>query len=288
MNKLRTMLQQEILDPAAGGGGGSGYDFRNDLPEDIRKDPVFDSIKAKDAKEAFGLLGKGYVHAQRMIGTNRLPKPQKDWTPDKWAAFNKELGVPDDHTQYGTPEFKFRDGVKIVPEKLDGYKKLFKELGLRPDQAAKLQEEYFKDVDGAAGQYESERTSAKARTEAAIKEKYGDQYEAKIDIGRSVIKKYGSETLLQSLAQSGAMDNPDVIDFIVKVGEDMMEDTSNGDGSPLPIGNRAKAMQEIGNMKTDKEVQEAMNNRNHPGHKAMVEKWLSLHKVAYPDQTVSN
>ena len=258
----------------------AAYDFRATLPEDIRADPVFDSIKPKDANEAMALLGKGYVHAQRTIGQARLPKPQKDWKPEQWQAFNKEVGVPEKPEGYETPKVALPKGMELVPDKINGYKKLFHEIGLRPDQAAKLQEFYFTDVVNAHTEQETLRTTTRAQSEAALREEFGDKYDAKLDISRSVIKKFGSEGLIAKLEESGMSNDPDMVRLLSKVGESIMDDSAAGNGDGLPIGERTTASNELNRLKTDTEFMQALNSRSNPGHRAAVERWHALHRAA--------
>lgn len=288
MNKPHFALFDVMTDPPAGGGGGGGggdggakpYDFRPSLPEDIRADPLWDTLKPKDDKEFLQLVTKGYVHAQKMVGTNRLPVPQKDWKPEQWASFNKALGVPDKADGYTTPEVKLHEGLEINAEQLGVYKKLFHELGLRPDQAAKLQEFYFNDISTKYGAEQSAKKTAQADAMRTLTEEYGDQTQGKLELAQSVVKKFGSEELVKAMSDSGFGNNPAFVKMMVTLGESLMDDHAGGGGDGLPVGTRAAAVQEIEKLKIDKDFQAAMNDRQNPGHAAAVKKWLDLHTAA--------
>jgi hypothetical protein len=278
-------------DPNAGGGGsgsllnggtggGGGVDWRADLPEDIRADPSLATFKAKDHKEALGVIAKSYIHAQKLVGVDKIAKPNDKWTPEQWKAFNKEMGVPETHDKYSVPKFEFAEGLTLDEKKLDGYKKIFHEAGVTPKQAEKIMVAYFADVNGDfTGRAESQKAAMLSATNE-LKQEFGDKYDAKLDIARSVLKKYGSDTLLQKLESSGLANDPEVVRMFAKLGEGMMEDRAGGSGDGLILQEATQANQEINRLKSDADFQTALNTRGHAGHKAAVEKWLDLHKAA--------
>ncbi len=263
-----------------GGGGGGGVDWRADLPEDIRSDPSLASFKAKDHKEALGAIAKSYIHAQKLVGVDKIAKPNDKWTPEQWKAFNKEMGVPETHDKYGVPKFEFAEGLTLDEKKLDGYKKIFHEAGVTPKQAEKIMAAYFADVNGDfVGRAEASKTSM-ATAVTQLKQEFGDKYDAKLDVARSVLKKFGSDTLLQKLEASGLANDPEVVKMFAKLGEGMLEDGAGGSGDGLILQEATQALQEINRLKGDPEFQKQLNNRADPGHKAAVEKWLQMHQAA--------
>jgi hypothetical protein len=294
MNNPHSILRDIINPPADGGAGGGGggnpppgghYDFRPTLPEDIRNDPVWDPIKVKDANEFQATLAKGYVHAQKTIGTARLPVPQKDWKTEDWAKFNKAIGVPETPDGYQMPKLELAKGLELIPESLAKYKKLFHEMGLRPEQSSKLMEFYLTDINTDFTTREQAKVTAQTEGMNVLKQEFGDKVNVKIDLARAVLKKHGSEGLLKAMTDTGLTNNPDMVKFLAVIGEGMMEDGAKGDGTGLPVGERTVATQEIARLRADGEFQKRLNDRSNPGHADAVEKWLNLHKVAAGPQT---
>ena len=70
-------------------GGGGEPSFRDSLPEDLR-----DHASLKDFNDV-GSLAKSFVHAQSMIGSDKINLPTDKSTPEQWSQFYKELGRPD-------------------------------------------------------------------------------------------------------------------------------------------------------------------------------------------------
>lgn len=263
-----------------GGAGGGGVDWRADLPEDIRADPSLATFKAKDHKEALGVIAKSYIHAQKLVGVDKIAKPNDKWTPEQWKEYHRAIGVPETHDKYGVPEFKFADGLTLDKEKFTKYQQLFHKAGLTPAQAKILSEGYFSDVNTDFTQSREAQNLAIKQAEATLRQEFGDKYDAKLDIARSVVKKFGSDTLLQKLESSGLANDPEVVKLFAKLGEGMLEDSAGGSGDGLILQEATQAIQEINRLKGDKDFQAQLNTKNHPGHKAAVQKWLDLHTAA--------
>ena len=267
---------------AAGGAGDQPPAWLNSIPEDIRGDASFKTVKAKDANEALAAIGRMHVNAQKMLGRPVLAKPQDNWTPEQHKAFFKELGVPDTLDKYTTPEFKFNEGLAIVPEQLEGWKKTFQEVGILPKQAEAIMKKYFEEVNGehtAKGQASAQTAEA---NKAELRGEFGDAYEAKIDIANTALRNFADEKFIDFVEQNGLAGDPSLVKFLVKIGEQTMEDRAGGDG-PGNIGTGpGAALTTIGELKIDKEFQTALNTRTHAGHKAAVDRWTKLHQQAFP------
>lgn len=287
-----TMHHDSIMGGGGGGGGEGGksgdgggnptpFDFRSLLPEDIRKDALFDVLKPKDQAEAIALLGKGYAHAQRSLGTARLEAPNEKWTDKEWDKFYAALGRPETPDKYEVPEFKFAEGLAIIPEKLAAYKAHMHKLGFTPKQVKGMMEFYFKDVNEAHVAAQSEEARLRAQAESTLKEKFGDKYEANMDIARAVLKKHGSESFVEFMNSSGLGNHPEFVQFMVKVGTMLHEDhATDGGDRGLPLGKRAQAEMDLAKFKGDPEKMKALNDRYHAGHKAALDEWTALHRAA--------
>lgn len=264
-----------------GGGAGTAADWRATLPAEIRGEACLATFKAKDTGEALAQIAKGYVHAQRLIGTEKIQKPRDNWTPEQWKGFYKDLGVPETPDKYAVPEVKLADGLTLVPEKIEAYKKIFHDAGLTPRQVDKVMRAYLEDTNA---DFTGRQTAAQAQLAKAVvdlKAEFGDKYNAKLDIARSVLKKFGSDTLLQKLEASGMANDPEVVKLFARLGEGMLEDRANGNGTGgLDLEESTQALQEINRLKGDSEFQKALGTRTDPGHRAAVDKWMALHTAA--------
>ena len=64
-------------------------DWRSGLPEDVAGDPSLADIKDVSS------LAKSYVHAQRMVGRDKVSIPQEGAGEDEWNSFYDRLGRPE-------------------------------------------------------------------------------------------------------------------------------------------------------------------------------------------------
>lgn len=266
-----------ILDPGAGNPPGNPpADWRLSIPEDIRT-----HASLKDIKD-IPSLAKSYVHAQTLVGSEKVLKPRPDWKPEQWGAFYDSVGRPPTTDGYKFGEDVIPKEATVDPEKLKNVQKLFHDNGLTPNQASAVMKYYMDSITTAEKTTSEQRTSAQMAATNALKKEYGDSYDSKIEIAKSVVHKFGDQEFLQSLEETGLGNDPRLVRMFIKLGEAMLDDTARGSSSGLIVTNEISAQQEINSLKLDKEFTAALTDRNNPAHKTAVEKWTKLHEVGYP------
>lgn len=254
------------------------------LPEDIRAEPSLATIKDVPT------LAKSYVHAQKLIGAKRLVAPQENWNGQQWDEFFDAVGRPKAATEYEVPTIPDLDpDVKIDDAQRTATLGELHKLGLTKKQAAGVLSLYLKSIDGQVkGAKTKMRTEADAGTNA-LKQEWGDKFDANVDVARSVIKKFAgdkADELVKWLDASGMGNNVHLARLLFSVGKAVQEDHRRGGGTgDLPMGDQARATQEIEQLRLDKNFQEALGSANHQGHRAAVERWVNLHAAAYPGKS---
>lgn len=157
------------------------------------------------------------------------------------TAKKPEDGKADEGKASGAPEkyedFKLPEGFQVDQPVLEEAQALFKEAGLSQDQAQKL-------VDMWTGRQKAmQEGNAKAWTDLregwvkeakADKEFGGQKFDANLGKAKAALKAFGSPKLYEALEFSGMGDHPEVIRFLVKVGEAVGEDK-------LHIGNAGQS-----------------------------------------------
>ena len=84
--------------------------FVDTLPEDIRSESSLQNFT--DA----GQLAKSYIHAQRMVGADKMPVPTKNFTDDDWKETFTKLGVPASPDKYDV-NYNLQEGATDQPVK---------------------------------------------------------------------------------------------------------------------------------------------------------------------------
>ena len=75
-------------------------DWKAGLSDELRADKSLENIKDISS------LAKSYIHAQKLVGADKIPVPNKHATEQDWDAVYKRLGRPDtpDGYKYNLPE----------------------------------------------------------------------------------------------------------------------------------------------------------------------------------------
>ena len=277
---MKLKFNHILLEPAAGGtgaaGGGTPPDWRASLPEDIRGEASLATIPS------VAELAKGYVHAQRLVGTDKIPAPQKTWQKAQWDEFFGKIGRPAEPGAYKFSDVKVESGVAVDQEKLTALRAKFHEIGLTNDQADQIYKYYLGSIDATA---QSEKNAAQSRQQAAIntlKQEFGADFDNNVALAKAVVQQHGSPELVQFLNESGLGDHPQLVKFLYRVSKITAEDTARSGTSPTALTGAPQAKAEIDKVVNDPEFMKAMNDRTHPGHKAAVDRWMRLHSIAYP------
>ena len=260
-----------LLDAPASSENNPLSTWRDSLPEDIRNDPSLQSFKDVDG------LAKSYIHAQKMVGSEKTSIPRDDWTDSDWAGHYDKLGRPDTYENYKNP-----DGVEAD---LTDSKKALYEAGLSSRQADTVLAHFNEMREGllAESDQKFEQNVNEAREE--LTKEYGRDAAHKLDVAKGVLQKFGSQELIDQLNDSGMGNNVELIKALVNVGDLIIEDDVRGGRSTIALDSNNNALSEINVLKGDNTFIEKLNNRNAIGHKEAVERWQHLHAVAFAENS---
>lgn len=253
-------------------------DWKATLSEDIRGDASLATIADVPS------LAKGYVSAQKMIGTKRLEEPQPTWKEDQWNNFYKALGRPETPDKYTVPKVTLPEGLKLEDTRLAKAKETLHKLGLTDKQASGVLQHYFDDLGGSYKAATDARAAEKLAAENQLKAEWGDKFKAQMDMAKSVVSHFGGEDFVKYLDESGYGNDPQLTKFLAKVGAKMMEDTAAGDKGGFKVLDSTKAKQEITNLYGDKAFMAAWMSKENPGHQAAVEKMVELQRLASAEE----
>lgn len=213
--------------PAEVAQGGSGNDFYNMIPEDLRDHPSLSPIKD------VGNLAKSYINAQQLIGADKLAAP-KNPSEEQLSEIYNYLGKPETPEAYEVAV----DGNIITEEAANSYKDVAHKLNLTPQQASGILE-YYKGLatstqENAVQEIEYQRE----QVENDLKKEWGQAYEQKISSAGQVIKEYGNPEMLEwQLADGTKLGNhpefikafANIADFRQSVtSEDTISNTTSG------------------------------------------------------------
>lgn len=281
--KNRFMLQSALTDEGTGAPAGDGEGTQSPaddggIPEgkewlkgadlDIIKDPSLQSIPD------VATLAKSYVHAQKMVGKDKVVVPDANSSEEDWAAFYRKAGLPEsiDTYELSAPEGLYSD------EQAAAIKQLAFENNIMPSQMAKILE--------AQKGFLDERTTTEAEQDqelveqalAELKEEWGEEgYNANVAKAQTVIEEFAPEGFTEYLEETGLGDDPMMIKLLSKIGENLTEDTFQADSVAHLGVSKEDAESEIASILGNDAS--PYWNSNHANHERAVKRMAKLQEI---------
>ena len=251
--------------------------WREQLPEDLRDHQALDNISD------VGTLAKTMIHAQSMVGAEKIAVPGKWATDEDWEQVYTKLGRPDDATGY---EFETGE-VELDQEFVGAFRDVAHKAGLSGRQAQTLADWYT----SMAGEQGPEAAAvnieaAKSEVEAELRREYGNAFDDRLAVGDNLIDEFGAEGLSDLKLDNGVplINHPAFIRTVINaaqyIQENVAEDKMIGD----------KGSQAMTPAEADKEVQHLMRedspywDARHPAHDSTVQEVQKLMQQKHPEE----
>ena len=217
---------------------------------------------------------KSYLHAQKLVGADKIPVPNKHATDEDWNEVFKRLGAPDTPDGY---KYNFKD-QEVDENSVKAFNETAHRLGLLPKQAEGLIKFYNELNQNQSQSLEEQAAQAQMVTEAELKKEFGPQYAKRLDQAKKLaVNSLGEDFLNDTILKDGSRlgDNLTVIKAFSDLADKLSEDPIiQGDGSQYMT---AKDI--------EKEITEltqegsAYWNKTHPNHRKSVEEVLKLREM---------
>lgn len=237
--------------------------WKDAIPEEFRKDPSMDVIKTVED------LSKSYIHAQKMIGKDKVIVPDAKFATDKdWSEFYRKVGLPSELKDY-----------KVTPPKDaqidDGYFKEFVEQAhksnIMPAQAQKMLEWHLAKEQQMMAEGTQKALGEITQQLEGYKKQVGAAYDKKVMFANKTLESFGGPEMMKMFASNPSIgNNPLFIETLSKIGEKLFgEDTFDGDsrvkGAMTPEEARSKRNEVMGN------PQHPYWMKDHPKHQESVD-----------------
>ena len=244
--------------------------FLDSLPEDLRMEPSLRNFTDPAA------LAKSYVHAQRMIGADKIPLPGKSATDEDWANVWARLGRPQSPSEY---EIKFENQT-LDDSELESFRKSAFEAGLNNRQVERMAKFLEDTVTGANASRSEMAERAVYEAEQELRQEFGQAFDQRMTMAFNAAKQLlGDASLLDEVQLAdGRMlgDHPQIVRMFVKLAEQIGEDQLLGETSEL-IMTPQEATQRIAEMtRRDSPYWDKL----HPEHDTYVDEVLRLREYA--------
>ena len=244
--------------------------FLDSLPEDLRVEPSLRNFTDPAS------LAKSYVHAQRMIGADKIPLPGKSATDEDWANVWSRLGRPQAPSEY---ELKFENPI-FADNELESFKQSAFEAGLNNRQVERMAKFLDEAVSGARSSRSEVTEKAVYEAEQELRQEFGQAFDQRMALAyNAATQLLGDASLLDEVELSdGRMlgDHPQVVRMFAKLAEQIGEDKLLGETSEL-IMTPQEAGQRIAEMtRRDSPYWDKL----HPEHDTYVDEVLRLREYA--------
>lgn len=194
--------------------------FINSLPEDLRGEPSLRNFT--DAAS----LAKSYVHAQRMIGAEKIPLPGKHATDDEWRAVYQKLGAPPSPDQYDIK------AEALQKEHVEALRKRAFDAGLSNKQAQAMVALYDETVRQGQTAFSEAAERSRFEAEQALRAEFGMAFEQKLDRAQraATVLLGGVDIFDEIKLADGRMlgDHPEIVKMFAKLADQIGEDQIEG------------------------------------------------------------
>ena len=199
--------------------------FRDLIPESFREEKALDNFNNMED------FVKSYLHAQKLVGADKIPVPNKHATEEDWNEVFKRLGAPSDPNDY---KYDFKD-QEMDQGQVQEFNKTAHKLGLLPKQAEGLIKFYNEMNGNIAANQEEAAAQAQLNVETELRKEFGPQFNKRLDQAkRLAVNSLGQDFLENTYLKDGSRlgDNLQVIKAFSDLADKLSEDPIiQGDGS---------------------------------------------------------
>ena len=222
-------------------------------------------------------LATSYQNLSKKMGESTRV-PNSDAGEEEWSGFYQSLGAPASHEGYEIPEGLNED----LSETLQSSRKAAYNKGVTKDQWNQMMQPVV-DLEKSRSEMDSklqEETIGKWKQEA--QSKYGNEYENKAALAErayaNIIKE--NPELDKIFKVTGMGHNPEVMDFMVRMGLNMSDEAtpssvgSGGLGTDFAsLAARARKLAKLG----------AINNKRHPEYEEHINEFMTIQKQLHEE-----
>jgi len=252
--------------------GKFGDGWRNLLPEDIRLEKCLNSVQDLQG------MAKSLVHAQRMVGRDKIALPNEKSTESEWQAFYDAAGRPKTAADYAVAKPQDLPDELWNPDTAKSAQELFHKIGLSKKQAEALVDFQAKQSLGELNNFNQTKELSQKELEDGLHREWGQAYQKKVHLGNAAIEQGagGNQDFKQRLVEKFGND-PDFIRFASNLGGKFAE-------HGVITSSNAKTPGEIKAQINEAMQTDAYRNAGNPGHRAAVQQVKQMFEQMHQDQ----
>lgn len=255
---------------------GEAVDWRASLPDDLKNE---ESLKV--IHDIPG-LAKSFIHAQKLVGADKVARPNQHWADEDHQRFYDSIGRPILEKYEITPP---KDSKFVDPEWLKELKPIAHKAGVMPKQLEPVLGWFEQKMSKANEDIEAAKVTEVKQGLEGLKKEWGQAYDQKLSYAHSVLKEHASPelfALLNTTPQLG--DNPHVIKLLNAIGEKFYKEDNLPDGGGNPNGKLSPGEAQIKVNGIYADPEHPYHKSEHPNHKAAIAEVQLLNDMVYPQE----
>lgn len=239
--------------------------WKDALDEDIKNDPslaVFKDVKG---------LAKSYVHAQKMIGADKVAIPPKSATPEEWSAFYTKIGLPS-RDKYALSE----DVTKMFDKGvLDSLTDAAHKQGILPGQLQDVLSTFVSTTSGMVKDKHLAEEASFKKMQSDFKAELGDKFDSTIRGANLAAGKFLSKEEIAHVEKSGLGGDPVFVKLLSRIHDSMKEDSFKEEVRSSYALSKEEAISKANSMMKDPDYFNK-NSARHQGLVAEVQKLFAM------------
>ena len=276
--------EQQVAEDPVETGQAPSEDWKASLPEDIRDNQLIHNANSIES------LAKTAIHAQSMIGADKLAIPGKWANEDDWNNVYTKLGKPEDAQGY---KLEVKEGTQVDKDIESWYRGLAHKAGLNDRQANTIFQEYMaKEAELKAANAPPSPEDVeiiKGEAEIALKKEWGKAFDTKRNEAKGVLTEFAPKDFDQLLTKDGVPlgNDPVFIKTLANIGNyinsKLGEDKMVG-SKQQPQYTPADAEKEIAALRGDPRDGGPYWDKKHPDHIRTVQQVQELMEYMHPEE----
>ena len=276
--------EQQVAEAPVETGQAPSEDWKASLPEDIRDNQLIHNANSIES------LAKTAIHAQSMIGADKLAIPGKWANDDDWNNVYTKLGKPEDAQGY---KLELKEGTQVDKDMESWYRGLAHKAGLNDRQANTIFQEYMaKEAELKAANAPPSPEDVeiiKGEAEIALKKEWGKAFDTKMNEAKGVLTEFAPKDFDQLLTKDGVPlgNDPVFIKTLANIGNyinsKLGEDKMVG-SKQQPQYTPADAEKEIAALRGDPRDGGPYWDKKHPDHMSTVQQVQELMEYMHPEE----
>ena len=201
-------------------------DFKTLIPEAYKEEKALQNFQDMEG------FVKSYLHSQKLVGSDKIPIPNKYATDEDWNEVYKKLGKPEgpDGYSYNLPKES-----KLDDNSLKAFSEHAHKLGLLPKQADGIINYYNELANASVIDANSKAETSRLEAEKTLRQEFGPAYNNKINAAKNLASAtLGDDFLSNTILADGSKlgDNPTVVKAFANLASKLSEDTIVKGDSP--------------------------------------------------------